>query len=195
MEILEHSGVLGMRWGVRKKSSHDSSLSDVTKYRRQTKNAYRTKNDVDSIVNTMSKYDRQLLGITGETKKNDPGYMSFEEGSNVAKRVLKKIGSTPVSFFDLIEYKHDNIIDLNAAVGTRNDDQYRHRGYARQCVRRGLKWFEKNKDRYGQIYWWAWHTNDGSIKLATGAGFRLDVKKSEDSGWQKYTYGGDLNGR
>ena len=56
---LYHHGVKGMKWGVRRFQNADGSLTNEGKIRqkaiRRVRSAAKTKNDVDSIVESMSK--------------------------------------------------------------------------------------------------------------------------------------------
>lgn len=103
----------------------------------------------------------------------------------VVHRQLKKYGDTPVSFFDI-----SSTDDKAAAtLATRSGDEYRGKGYARDVVNKGLKWYDKNKERLGltELYWWVRDDNPGSIRLAETSGFKLDkASVVEDDPWILY---------
>lgn len=84
---LYHHGVSGQKWGVRNGPPYP------LKYTQRARSAAKTKKHVDDIINSMSKDDRDKV-LAGSNS-----YLNYEEGSHVAKRVLKKIGDIPVSFF------------------------------------------------------------------------------------------------
>lgn len=183
---LRHYGVKGMKWGVRRWQNKDGTLTSDGRVRqkaiRRVRSAAQTKSDVDSIVDTMSKDDkRRLMG-------DDDIYLSIEQGEKVVKRILTKSGDTPIAFFDLLEINEPGYESvLNASVGTRSGDEYRGKGFASGAVKKGVEWFEKNKDRLGytSIQWWALAENAGSRRLAEKNGFVIDRDKSDDE-WIRY---------
>ena len=183
---LYHHGVKGMKWGIRRYQNADGSLTNEGKIRqkaiRRVRSAAKTKNDVDSIVDSMSKKDKDKLLV------GDDQYLTIEQGEHVVKRFLNKHGDTPISFFDLLEINEPGYeTTLNATVGTRSGDEFRGKGYASKCVKKGMTWFEHNKDRLGytRVQWWARNDNAGSRKLAEKNGFVVDGNTNFE-GWTRY---------
>lgn len=140
--VLCHYGIKGQKWGVRRYQNLDGTLttSGKTRYKsaERSRKAARTKDDVDTILKTLTEKERNYLNLDSSTSA-DIGYLSIEEGEHVVKRILLKEGKKPIAFFDLID-TGDN---LDVAVGTRNDPNYRGKGYASEAVKRGLTWYEK----------------------------------------------------
>lgn len=126
---LSHHGVSGMKWGVRRYRTNDNRLTYEGLIRDRTTKANKTRDDVDSIINSMSKKDKQLLNI----RKNEE-YLTKEQGQFVVKRFLYKYGNKPVSFLDLLR----NGDDLAVVIGTRSGKQYRGKGYATKLTTRGM---------------------------------------------------------
>ena len=180
---LYHHGIKGMKWGVRRYQNADGSLTSEGRqrqmYRDRTIRAGKTKKNVEEIISTMSSDDKDKLAI------GDDGYLSYEQGSAVAKRVLLKDGDTPVAFFDILDDK----TQYNVTMGTINEEHYRGKGYATKAAKRGMSYYEKNKDRLGNkpVIWGVRTDNEPSIKIAKSLGFELDKSSYSDDGqWVNY---------
>lgn len=183
---LYHHGIKGQRWGVRRYQNSDGSLTDDgrnrNKYRKRVLRAGKTRNDVEEILKTMSEDERKKLALDPKSKDNQ-GYLRYEDGASVAKRCLKKVGNEPVAFFDLLEDGNN----LNAIIATKNDVNYRGKGYAKQVAKLGMDWYNRNADKYEKVVWGVRADNTGSIKIAKDLGFKKE-KGSESDGWVNYTY-------
>ena len=183
---LQHHGVKGMKWGVRRYQNKDGSMTPAGKEHvesnRMRKKIESSKVDKYDIQSTFSKRERKLMGLDSDT----------EEVENVIARFIVKEGNTPVAYFELDDVgKH-----INASVGTRNDNEYRGKGYASKCVKEGLNWYSKNAHMFENkpIVWWAEKENIASQKTAERNGLKRDrsIEKSNDEWlkehWTKYIY-------
>jgi hypothetical protein len=128
--------------------------------------AGKTRNAVEDIVNSLSADEKLKLGMNPDEKE----YLTYEQGSQVVKRIIKRSGNTPVAFFDILD--DDNT--ANTVVATRSGDKYRGKGYAKECAQKGMAWFEKNKSRFefDKIYWGVRTDNPASIKIAKDLWFK-----------------------
>ena len=178
---LAHHGVKGMKWGVRRYQNVDGSLTEEGIYHRRMQRAAKTKSDVDRIYNSMSKKDKHLLG--DDEGSNE--FLTLQEGEYVVKRFLEKDGDIPVAFLDIMTTTREG--HLTVAIGT--DPNYRGQGRALKLAQQGVKWFDKNADKYGATYlgWGAYKENTGSTHIAEKIGFEYEADKSDDE-WSVYGY-------
>ena len=152
--------------------------------KQRSRNTAKTEDNIENILTSLNTEERKSMGLADEEK-----YKKRNEYKLVAKRCIEKTGDLPIAFFDLNEYENN----YNAVVATRNDAEYRGKGYALKVINEGLDWYNKNKPEK-PIVWWAEKNNLGSQKLAEKAGFKRDlsIEDSDDewikNNWVKYIY-------
>lgn len=115
---------------------------------------------------------------------NDDGeYLSIEQGEHVIKRVVKECGDIPVSFFDLL----DDGDTINLALATRNDNDYRGKGYGTKAATQAMNWLNKHPEiqRGRDVVWGVREDNIASISVAKKLGFEID-ESSRNNGWVNY---------
>lgn len=171
MNELYHYGVKGQKWDIKRYQNKDGTLTNLGKSRKNM-------DAVNDIVSTMSKRDKELLNLSGDVYQR-----SVDDGTNVVKRIVKKIGDTPVSFLDIIG-DHSGV---SISVGTRGGDEYRNKGYASAVAKQGKKWLDEHAEEFDQVVWWVRKDNPGSIKIAQKIGLELDQSSVlPDDPWVKY---------
>lgn len=189
---LVHHGIKGQKWGVRRYQNPDGTLTAEGKKRLYYRNnVLRNRphtNDVNEIVSSMSKEDKERLGA----ELDEPWINVNREAetlSGIANTFVEKIGNTPVAFAEawIREDKNGKRVG-QIAIGTRSGDQYRGKGAATRAFKSLDEWVS----RYGnktldELEWWARDDNVGSRKIAEKAGFEYDEKKSSEyEGWSYY---------
>lgn len=183
MSELQHYGIKGMKWGVRHYQNKDGTLTSAGKKRYSAANVYRyvskTKDDVQGIVDTMTKRERNLLG--GESGTD---YMRDDEIEEVAKRFIKKVGDTPVAFLD-IYYASNGAGSI--ALGTKSGKDYRGKGYASELVKKAQNWLETDEAKealqISTLNWFARRENEPSLALAKKYGFKERKDYKNDPEW------------
>lgn len=189
-DSLEHHGVKGQRWGVRRYQNKDGTLTAAGKkqrtYRQRAISANKTIDLVNDIIRSMTLEDQTKI-LAGDTD-----YLSPEQGSAVIKRILKKDGKIPVAFFDML----DDGDTINVIVGTRSGDNYRGKGYATEVVAKGMQWLEKHKELVQEkVVWGVRSDNIPSINLAVKNGFKLEADSNsiDNQGFEWINYSKVIN--
>lgn len=179
-DFLQHYGVKGMKWGVRRYQNADGTLTDEGRARavavRRVRTAAKSKKDVDRIYNSLSEHQRKMFDGGDETNGT---YLSIEQGEHVAKRFLAKDGDKTVGFMDYL----GGFDNLHAAIAI--DPEYQGKGYGTQLAKKGHDWAEKHPNEYGNIEWGAFQNSYASKRLAEKSGFKYNQKKSTKD-WAVY---------
>lgn len=183
--ILEHHGIKGQKWGVRRFQNKDGTLTAEGRQRQlESRNVSRNKpytDDVNDIVRTLSKKERDFLGAADNEDWIDKKY-ERDTLVNKAKTFVSKEGDTPVSF---IEIWTDGGRTGQISLATRNDPKYRGKGYASKNVEQAIKWV----DRYGnksidELEWIADRKNTASVNLGKKYGFVEDNPNKHGHNWK-----------
>lgn len=180
---LAHYGVKGMKWGVRRYQNKDGTLTKAGKehylYQRRARNANKTKNDMDYLYNTLSSKDKKLVSSSDRDE-----WLTVEEGEYVVKRIIERVGNTPVAAIDIMT----TTLPGHLTVAIMTDPKYRGQGYATEAARKGIEWYDRNKNRmeFTSLGWGAYRTNKPSRALAEKLGLYYWPDESDDE-WVVYT--------
>lgn len=164
MPSLQHYGVKGMKWGVRRYQNKDGTLTSLGKNHSKV---MRTRNEIQELVDTLSVKDRNLMGGEKGTE-----YTTDEEVHEVMKRFVKKVGKTPVAFLDLYKGAEG---EGSITIATRSGSKYRSKGYASDLVKQAQNWLDSDEAKKSMnistLNWFAYRDNPASIALAKKMGF------------------------
>ena len=185
MNEIYHHGILGQKWGHRRYQNSDGSLTEEGKQRaREQRNIKRNKpftDDVNSIVGTLSKKEKQFLGAPEKGDWIDKKYEN-ETLANKANTFISKLGDTPVSFVEV--WTNGGRVG-QIALATRNDPQYRGKGYASKNVEEAIKWCERyGKKSIDELEWIADRNNVASVNLGKKYGFVEDDPNKHGHDWK-----------
>ena len=147
----------------------------------------KTNDDVNAIVDTLSKKEKKFLGAPTDSKHKWIDHDTrIEQSQHIAKRILLKDGNTPVSMIEAWDSDY-NKGPLQIAIATRAGSKYRGKGNANKLTSSMLSWFNSYGSRkYSEIQWWAHQDNIGSNLLAKKHGFKF--KSTDKQKYNLYTY-------
>ena len=182
---LAHHGIKGQKWGVRRYQNPDGSLTEEGKRRaREQRNVLRNKpytDDINDIVRTLSSKEKQFLGAPEDEDWIDKKYEK-ETLTNKAASFVTKQGDTPVSFVEV--WTNGGRVG-QISLATRNDPQYRGKGYASSNVKQALDWCSKyGKQSIDELEWIADRKNVASINLGKKYGFVEDDPNKHGHDWK-----------
>lgn len=171
MSHLCHHGIKGQKWGIRRYQNPDGSLTEAGRSRRRILEGKKYEEDVDKIVSSMTKKERQRLGLWDEKP-----YSSYDEAQLLVKRFLAKEKGETVGFLDLYdygdrEYPGSRKSHLQVTIGVKNDPSIRGKGHASKMAQKGMKWLDQHPEVWEKVTWGAMNENTPSRKIAEKLGF------------------------
>lgn len=181
---LNHHGILGQKWGVRRYQNKDGSLTKAGKIRYG--NFQYTSKDSDAvndIYKTLSVDDKKKL-MGGDSPDQ---FTTQKEYDQVVASFILQHKDTPISAFDVWseddgsgKYKNE----VAVSVLTRSGDDYRNKGYASDAVNKGMEWLDNNPE-ITTVYWDVRRDNKASISLAKRHGFE-EMPGTTNPDWTAY---------
>ena len=182
---LYHHGIKGQKWGVRRYQNKDGTLTKEGKQRAlESRNVKRNKqytNDINDIVKTLPPKEKEFLGAPEKGDWIDKKHET-ETLKNKAASFVTKQGGVPISF---VEVWTDGGRTGQIALATRNDPEYRGKGYASKNVKQAIDWCRKyGKQSIDELEWIADRNNKASIALGKKYGFIEDDPNKHGHDWK-----------
>lgn len=163
---LYHYGRKGMKWG-----QHIYGRNSVKV--KKAKN-WEAVNEIYKTLTPSEKYK-----VSGS--RNQPVLHEFDYDPKRAQAFVAYNKNVPVSAFVV---KKLNNSQADVEILTRNDPNFRGKGYASKVASKGLKWVEK-KSNFSEVYWDVAKTNTGSRKIAEKNSFK-NLGSGSNKQWVSY---------
>lgn len=178
---LEHHGILGQKWGVRRYQNKDGTRTAEGKQReahaRRTNNALSTVDAVNKIVATLPEEEQLMLGVGRNDKKWIPDDRREQIASEIAKTFIEYDGDEPVSMLEIWD-----IGDGKADISLATNPKYRGTGVTSKNIKAAVDWFNSgNNKQFDQLQWNNLKMNPKSGQIAEHYGFG---DYDEDDKWE-----------
>lgn len=178
---LEHHGILGQKWGVRRYQNADGTRTAEGKQReahtRRTNNALSTVDAVNKIVATLPEQEQLMLGVGRNDKKWIPDDRRKQIASEIAKTFIEYDGDEPVSMLEIWD-----IGDGKADIALATNPKYRGTGVTSKNIKAAVDWFNSgNNKQFDQLQWNNLKMNPKSGQIAEHYGFG---DYDEDDKWE-----------
>lgn len=178
---LEHHGILGQKWGVRRYQNKDGTRTAEGKklehYRRRTVRELKNVDDVNKIVASLPREEQLALGVGRDDKEWIPKDRRAEISSNIAKTFIEYDGDEPVSMLEIWD-----IGDGKADIALATNPKYRGTGVTSKNIKAAVNWFNSgNNKEFDQLQWNNLKMNPKSGQIAEHYGFG---DYDEDDKWE-----------
>ena len=178
---LEHHGILGQKWGVRRYQNKDGTRTAEGKkleyYRRRTVRELENVDAVNKIVASLPREEQLALGVGRDDKEWIPKDRRAEISSNIAKTFIEYDGDEPVSMLEIWD-----IGDGKADIALATNPKYRGTGVTSKNIKAAVDWFNScNNKEFDQLQWNNLKMNPKSGQIAEHYGFG---DYDEDDKWE-----------
>ena len=178
---IAHHGIKGQKWGVRRYQNPDGTLTKEGKdryyYSNRAKRELKYVDDVNKIVESLSKEEQRKLGKGNNQEKWIDDDERIEVSSMIAKTFIQRYGDTPVSMLEI--WDEGNGVG-QIAIAT--NPKYRGTGVTSKNIEDAIKWFDSEANtRLKDLQWNNLKENPKSGQIAERFGFG---EKEEDDLWE-----------
>lgn len=181
VDHLEHHGIIGQKWGVRRYQNKDGTRTAEGKklehYRRRTVRELKNVDAVNKIVASLPREEQLALGVGRDDKEWIPKDRRAEISSNIAKTFIEYDGDEPVSMLEIWD-----IGNGKADIALATNPKYRGTGVTSKNIKAAVNWFNSsNNKEFDQLQWNNLKMNPKSGQIAEHYGFG---DYDEDDKWE-----------
>lgn len=197
MKELQHYGVKGQRWGVRRFQNKDGTRTSLGKQQLKAVRKARNEEGIRQVYRSLGDKDFDLLDYSKEDvagfKKDD--FKDLGQRHTIYdqyNRVRYDKNGDAVGYIAATGFKTStgqgkaivNKLSVDLAVSS----NHRGKGYGSELAKDFIRWYDKHGSKdYDLAEWYAREENIASQKAAERAGFKR-LSKSDEPGWVGYEY-------